>query len=86
MKKQKGLAMTSLVLGLGVIVLLVLYWVQEKEGIFIELGLTGLGAINIVNGVAKWQEGKQRIGLTLIAFGMILGAVAIFTMVTKYIG
>lgn len=84
MKKQKGLAMVSIALGVIVIGLLILYGVVEKNSIFMELGLLGLGLINIVNGIAKWQENKQRIGVTIIAFGVILGTIAIFTMVTKY--
>lgn len=85
MKKQKGLAITSMIIGMGVIILLILYWVIEAKPVFMELGLLGLGTINIVNGIAKWQEGKQRMGLTVIAFGAIIGVVAIFTMVTRYI-
>lgn len=85
MKNQKSLGIISLVLGAGVLILLILYWVLEKQAIFMELGLMGLGAINIVNGIAKWKQGKQRMGLTIIVFGLILGVVAIFTIITKYI-
>lgn len=85
MKKQKGLATATLVLSIGIIVLLVLYYTSGNQPIFMELVLIGLGVMNMINGVAKWQSGKSQMGLTVIAFGLIIGGVGCYTMLTRMI-